>query len=148
MKFADTNRGYIIQMESGEEIVSSLIEFMEKKRIPSGYFQGIGGVTDVELGYFDLKKNDYLRHSYKDSYELITISGNISDVNGKLFVHAHGIFSDAQCHTFSGHVFASTVAITAEIFLFPLDVALIRHPHKNLHFQELDLPHHFVRNAD
>lgn len=100
---------------------------------------------DVELGYFDLKKNDYTRHSYKDDYELITISGNISDVDGKPFVHAHGVFSDSKCQAFSGHVFKATVTITAEILLFPLDVALIRQPHEGLNFHELDLPHHFVR---
>jgi|JI10StandDraft_1071094.scaffolds.fasta_scaffold04200_13 predicted DNA-binding protein with PD1-like motif len=144
MKFVDTNRGYILKIEPGEELLSCLSEFVEKNRIPSGYFQGIGGVTNVKLGYFDLKKNDYIHHFFKGDYELITISGNISDVEGKPFVHAHGVFSDAEYQTFAGHVFEAIATITAEIFLFPLDVALIRHSHKSFNFKELDLPHHFV----
>lgn len=145
MRFVDTKRGYVIRMEPGEELLSSLVNFVEKMRIPSGYFQGIGGVTDVELGYFDLKKNDYDRHSYSGEYELITASGNISDVDGKPFVHTHGVFSDEKCQTFSGHLFKATITITAEIFLFPLDVVLMRKPHETINFRELDLPHHFVR---
>lgn len=145
MKYADTNRGYIIRMEPGEEILDSLVAFIEKKRIPSGYFQGIGGIKEIEFGYFDPKKNDYIRHTYEGAYELITASGNISDVEGKPFVHSHAVISDEKFRTFSGHLFRATVTNTAEIFLFPLDVALIRRPHTSLNFRELDLPHRFVR---
>lgn len=35
MKYADTKRGYIIRIEPGEEILSSLTEFVEKKRLLS-----------------------------------------------------------------------------------------------------------------
>lgn len=145
MKFAHSTRGYILKLESGEEILESLVAFIEKNRIPSGYFQVIGGVTDVELGYFDLKKNDYDRHTYDGDYELITASGNISDVEGKPFVHTHAVFSDEKFRTFSGHLFKAIVTITVEIFLFPLDIALIRRPNETINYRELDLPHHFVK---
>ena len=84
-------------------------------------------------------------HSYKGDYELISASGNISDLDGKPFAHTHVVLSDEKCHTFSGHLFEATVTITVEIFLFPLDIALIRRPGEKINFCGLDLPHQFVR---
>ncbi len=93
MRFADYSKGYILKLEPAEELHETLTAFVLQKRIPSAFFQGIGGVTDVKLGYFDLKKNDYDTHSYKGDYELISASGNISDLDGKP-AHTHVVLSD------------------------------------------------------
>ncbi|MCB1071707.1 MAG: DNA-binding protein [Chlamydiia bacterium] len=145
MKFTDYTKGYVLKLEPGEEFHETLLAFSTKKRIPSAFFQGIGGLTDVELGYFDLEKNDYDHHHFNGIYELISASGNISDVNGKHFAHTHVVLSDDKCQTFSGHFFKGTVTVTAEVFLFPVDIAMIRKHNEKLNFWELDLPHHFVQ---
>lgn len=145
MRFADYAKGYVLKLEPGEEVHETLIAFATKKMIPSAFFQGIGGLTNVELGYFNLAKNDYDRHSFKGDYELICANGNITDVDGKHFAHTHVVLSDEKCHTISGHFFSGTVTVTAEIFLFPLDIAIIRKPDEKLNFKGLDLPHQFVR---
>ena len=145
MKFADYTKGYVLKLEPGEEFHETLQDFATKKRIPSAFFQGIGGLSDVELGYFNLEKNDYERHTFKGNYELICANGNISDVEGKHFAHTHVVISNEKCETFSGHFFKGTVTITAEIFLFPVDIAMIRKPHETLNFRSLDLPHQFVK---
>ncbi len=145
MRFADYSKGYVLKIEPGEELHEMLSAFVLQKRIPSAFFQGIGGVTNVELGYFNRTKNKYDKHFYDGDYELINASGNISDFDGKPFVHTHAVLSDEKCQTFAGHFFKGTVSITAEIFLFPLDISLIRKPGEKLHFKELDLPHRFVK---
>lgn len=145
MKFADYTRGYVLKLEPGEEFHKTLIAFATKKRIPSAFFQGIGGLTNLGLGYFNLDINDYERRSFDGNYELICANGNISDVDGKHFAHTHVVISNEKCETFSGHFFTGTVTITAEIFLFPVDIAMIRKPHEKLNFQGLDLPHQFVK---
>lgn len=145
MKFADYSKGYVLKLEPGEELHETLLAFTTKKRIPSAFFQGIGGLTNIELGYFNLENNDYDRHSFEGNYELICANGNISDANGKHFAHTHVVLSDEKCQTLSGHFFRGIVTITVEIFLFPVDIAMIRKPDEKLNFCGLDLPHHFVK---
>ncbi len=131
-------------MEEGEELHSTLSAFVLQKRIPSAFYQGIGSVSDVELGYFDLKKNDYDRRLFKGEFELTVASGNVSVENGVPFVHTHVVLADKDYKTISGHFFKGTVTATIEIFLFPLDIALLRRPDKKFNFKGLELPHHFV----
>ncbi|QVL56783.1 MAG: DNA-binding protein [Simkaniaceae bacterium] len=145
MKFADYTKGYVLKLEPGEELHETLIAFATKKRIPSAFFQGIGGLTNIELGYFNRAKNDYERRHFDGDYELVCANGNISDVDGKHFAHTHVVISDEKFQTFSGHFFKGIITITAEIFLFPIDIAMLRKPDEKLNFHGLDLPHHFVR---
>lgn len=145
MRFADYSKGYVLKLEPGEDLQETLGAFVTQKRIPSAFFQGIGALTEVELGYFDLAKNDYEKHSFGGHYELITASGNISVEADVPFVHTHVVLSDEKCQAIAGHLFKGIVAITVEIFLFPMDIALLREKDPKMNFKGLNLPHHFVR---
>lgn len=144
MRFTDYSKGYVIKLEPGESFQETLGAFIAQKRLPSAFFQGIGSLGAVELGYFNLAKNAYDRHVFEGNYELITASGNISIEKDIPFVHTHVVLSDENCKTIAGHLFKGIVTVTAEVFLFPLDIALLRNPDKKLNFKGLDLPHHFV----
>lgn len=144
MHYADFSKGYVLKFEPGEELHETLVQFIEQKRMPSAFYQGIGSLTNVELGYFNLTKNDYDKHLFDGEYELITASGNISIENGKFFPHTHVILGNEKCETFAGHFFKGTVSITVELFLFHVDIALNRKKDAKLNYRGLDLPHHFV----
>jgi len=146
MHYADFSRGFVIKMDSGEKFHETLIKFFVQKRFPSAFYQGIGTLTDVEMGFFCHKKNDYESKKFEGDYQLITAMGNISLVEGKPFPHTHVCLGDEKYQTFSGHLFEATVSLTAEIFLIPIDIALLRKPDEKLNFKGLDLPHHFVEH--
>ncbi len=145
MRFIDYSKGYVIKFEPGEDFQETLGAFVTQKRIPSAFFQGIGALTNVELGYFSIKKNVYERHTYGGNYELISASGNISVDADAPIVHTHVTLSDENCQVVGGHLFEGIVSLTAEVFLFPMDVALIRKADTTLNFKGLNLPHLFVR---
>lgn len=136
----------MISLEPGEEIQQSLAAFISQKRLPSAFFQGIGTLCSVELGFFNVKKKEYEHHFFKDNYELITASGNISMEDDVPIVHTHALLSDNRCQTIGGHLFKGTVVVSVELFLFPVDIVLLRKNDKRFNFKALDLPHHFVKN--
>ncbi|MCB1109612.1 MAG: DNA-binding protein [Chlamydiia bacterium] len=146
MRFVNYSKGFVLKLEPGEEFQETLREFVIKKRIPSAFFQGIGALSEIELGFFSLEKNDYERHSFGGHYELINANGNISDEMEGPFVHTHVTLSDEKCRPIAGHLFKGIVSVTAEIFLFPMDIALLRRPDPKLNFKGLELPHLFVRD--
>jgi predicted DNA-binding protein with PD1-like motif len=56
----------------------------------------------------------------------VSITGNISYFEEKVFIHAHGSFGRNDFSTLSGHVTDLTVGATLEIFLTDLDVTIER----------------------
>ncbi|WP_420422613.1 PPC domain-containing DNA-binding protein [Simkania sp.] len=132
--------------DRGEKFHETMLKFFEQKRFASGFYQGIGALMDIDMGAFDLKKNAYNSIPLKGEYELIMAMGNISLYEGKPFAHTHVCLGDPKGQTFSGHLFEATVAVTAEIFLLPIDIAILRKDHPELDFKSLDLPHHFVEH--
>ena len=143
MEYADFSRGFVIKMSPGEKFHRTLLHFFTQKRIPSAFYQGIGMICEIDLGFFDQKTQTYLKKSIESSCELISAMGNISLLEGQPFPHTHVSLADANYQTISGHLFEATVAITAEIFLFPIDIALIRTQDETINFKCLDLPHVF-----
>lgn len=112
--------GRLLVIERGQELNSAIKQFANAQGITSAQINGIGAINEVELGYFDVHKREYIRKNFGEAdLELISLNGNISVKEGDLFVHLHTIVSDDQFQCFAGHLFTARVAITAEVFLFP-----------------------------
>lgn len=130
---------YILRLKRGEEIISSLRNFVEKNKIPSGLLWGIGAMENVEIGYFDDKKKDYLKKNLKKSMEILNLSGSISILNGKPYIHIHCTLSDEKLKCFGGHLFSGKITATAEIYIFKLKRKIYRIKDENEPFYLLKL---------
>ncbi len=118
MKIAfDSKTKSIVQFEKGDEPIS-LLEKLAEERGFSFTFSMIGGCLDVELAYYDIDTQKYASkiHSARN-IEIITITGNAAWVDGKVWVHAHGVFGDDDHNTFGGHVNKLTISATGETAL-------------------------------
>jgi predicted DNA-binding protein with PD1-like motif len=105
----------------GTELLEGLTRFCRERGIFSGQISGIGAVKDVQLGYFDVHRREYLSKDFGDAdLELLSLNGNVSLKEGEVFVHLHAVVSDERFQCFGGHLFRATVAITAEMFVQPL----------------------------
>jgi predicted DNA-binding protein with PD1-like motif len=61
-----------------------------------------------------------------EEFEMVSLNGNGSIVEGKPFIHAHGMFGRNDFTTVGGHVFKLTVSVTCEMFLIKLDGQISR----------------------
>jgi uncharacterized protein len=119
MNSKKVNNTYIVRLEKGEEILSSLTKFCEENKIYSGSISGIGGTDDVTLKYYDLVKKVYIPKRFAEgiNYEIITLNGNISRLEDKPFVHMHITLGDQNYNVFGGHLGSANISITAEIYI-------------------------------
>ncbi|MEJ5166280.1 MAG: PPC domain-containing DNA-binding protein [Thermoanaerobaculia bacterium] len=117
---------YILRLVRGEEIISSLRFFVEKKKIPSGILWGIGAVKNAEIGYFDDKKKEYLKKKFKKSLEILSLSGSISLIENKPYIHLHCVLGDEKLKGFGGHLFSGITSATAEIYIYTLKRKIYR----------------------
>lgn len=89
MKTINLKSHLIIRLEKGEEIVSSIVKACEENNIKLGVLTGIGAMSYVEVGYFDTDKKEYFSNEYKGHLEILSLMGNITRKDEKVYLHPH-----------------------------------------------------------
>lgn len=117
MQFKRADGIYVIRLEKGEQIVRTLLEFCKNENILSGFFNGIGSVEIVELGFYHIDRKEYTWQKFEIPMEVVSLTGNISLVDGEPFFHIHTVLSDKSYQTVGGHLKEATVGATLEIFI-------------------------------
>lgn len=119
MKAFERDSYLMVIVERGEKLVATLTAELERRNLRGGFITGLGALTDVELGYYFLHRRDYKRRTFKDEYELISLTGNVALKDGKPFVHVHAALGDEGFGVFGGHLFEAVSAVTVELSVCP-----------------------------
>src|SRR4051795_3697941 len=80
---------FAIVMESGDEVMATLVEFASANHLSAARFTGIGAFSRVVLGYFDWQKKEYLRIPLDEQVELVSLLGDVALEKGEPKIHAH-----------------------------------------------------------
>ena len=130
MNYKRVNDKLLISIDKGEFVNQKLLEVAEKENLKSGWINGLGAISDIEIGYWDIEKKVYVKNFFDDHYELLSLIGNVSLVDNKPFIHTHISFSDTEFKVFGGHLFDAKVIAAAEFCIFVSDY----HLHRKLNF--------------
>ncbi len=79
--------GYVLNIERGEEFLSSLRAFLEKEKINAGYFTGLGAAGELELAYYNLSTKKFERHTIKEDVEILSLVGNVAMLKDETIIH-------------------------------------------------------------
>jgi predicted DNA-binding protein with PD1-like motif len=113
----------LVVLDKEQNLVQALTEVAISQRLQGGFITGIGAVKDVQLGYYDLHKKDYIRKTFsEEDYELIALNGNITLREGLPYVHLHTAIGRSDFSVVGGHLFEAVVAVTAEVYITPFGV--------------------------
>jgi uncharacterized protein len=115
-----------LRLDPGADLLGSLIEVVRREQIRAAAISGIGTVRRTTLGYFDAQRREYLKRDFPEVLELVSLSGNLSWVDGEPFVHAHVVVSGPDFIAHAGHLFQAEIAATGELFLACGDTPLER----------------------
>ena len=126
MKVSQHGNAYYVQVQKGEPVMASLTAFAKEHGLGAGMIRGIGALTHVELGFYELPTKTYHRKRFDEEYELLNLTGNLSTVEGEPYVHAHVTLGDMAFNAFGGHLFEAEVAVVAELVVTPLEGSVAR----------------------
>lgn len=128
MQAKDVEKGFVIKLERGEELIAALTDFCAQRGVRSAIFQGIGAVERVEIGYYSLETREYFFRKDDSVFEVAAMQGNVALVDGKPFIHAHAVLSrcDESLQCIGAHIKSAHVAVTLEIFMTVLDTSIER----------------------
>ena len=126
MESTTTGSLHFLRLDRGEDLAASVTDYCEDAGIRSAAVSGIGAIEDVEIGYYDMAEKKYLRKKLEGIFELVSLLGNVTRVDGKSFMHAHVTLGARDFSLTGGHLFGGRIAVTGEVFLADAGMALTR----------------------
>lgn len=118
---------HIVVLNRGEKIIESLTASVTALNLRGALISGLGALKNVELGYYELEKKEYIRKTFsEEDYELISLTGNLTLREDKPYIHVHASLGDSHFKVFGGHLFEAIVAVTAEVTFIEMDFMPIR----------------------
>ena len=120
MKSKQIEDGFILRLEAGEPLVDVLTEFCITNDIRLGLITGLGAATRVTLGNFNIQTKEYKEQEFEGSFEITMLYGNISEMDGKPYLHIHATLGDDRFGSLAGHLKQATVGATCEITILTL----------------------------
>src|SRR5580700_7223610 len=127
-----TEKTFAIVFKTEDEAVESLRSFASDNKVTAAHFTGIGGFSDVVLGYYDWKTKTYVRIPVQEQVELVSLIGDITLEKDKVFgeykpmIHAHAVVAKRDGATVGGHLLEAHVRPTLELVLTESPVHLTR----------------------
>lgn len=117
MEFKRYGSKILVRLDPGEEVVASLAEVCTQQEVRLGVVGGIGAVDRAVVGLFDPVTREYLSTTLEKPFEITNLTGNVSEMDGKLYLHLHATLADREHDCFGGHLNEARVSATAEIWI-------------------------------
>lgn len=113
-KFDDT---YVIRMDRGEEIVTSLTDFCRKEAVELGSVQALGAADRVVVGLYDVGTHEYHKRTFEEPMEITSLVGSISTKEGAPYLHLHINLCRADMSVIGGHLNECRISATCEMIV-------------------------------
>jgi len=117
LKYLIEKNKIYISMKPGDLVIQNLTKIAKENNIQSGWIYGIGAIKNATIGMYDLKTKEYVKKTFNDEYELLSLNGNICIKDGFQFIHAHIAFSDSTFKAYGGHLFETKIYAAGEFMI-------------------------------
>ncbi len=86
----------VIRLDPGEELINSLLTACQEHDIHCAQITGIGAAKKITCGVFDPKTREYHSEKFKGIFEITSLNGTITTMDGGLYPHIHVTFADEK----------------------------------------------------
>ena len=114
-KFIQDGDKYIISIDNHQEIMSALAAFCQEQGILAGEVHGIGAVNKATLRFLNPVTKKYVDKTFEEQMEASSLIGNISEKDGKVYLHVHANFGRADYTVVGGHLLSATLNGACEL---------------------------------
>ena len=117
-RFGDT---LIVRLDKNEEIVEQVRVLAEKEKIRLATVEALGAVDDFTVGVFFTNEKKYYSNRFQGAYEIVSLTGIISTMDGHFYQHLHMSAGDAKGNVKGGHLNSANVSATCEMVIRIID---------------------------
>ena len=132
MEYKRFGNKFIVRINKGEEIVETLKKVCKDNSIKLGSVTGIGATNKVTVGLFDVDTKKYHSKELTGNYEIAPLCGNITTMDGEVYLHLHINVCDSEHLSFGAHLNSAIVSATFEAVIDVMDGEIDREFNKEI----------------
>ncbi len=111
---------YLVSIDNHNEAVAAVEAFCNEKNIRYGLIEGLGAVNSATLRFLNPATKQYVDKTFDEQMECASLLGNISEKDGKVYLHMHATFGRSDYTVVGGHLLCATVNGAFEIAIHQL----------------------------
>nr|WP_315028552.1 PPC domain-containing DNA-binding protein [uncultured Chryseobacterium sp.] len=117
---------YILSIKNYSSIVETLTDFIQNQNLLAGEVTGIGAVSEATLRFFNPETKKYVDKTFKEQMEVTNISGNVSEIEGKISLHLHITLGRENYTALAGHLLDAKIRGAGEFIFYPLNTRVTK----------------------
>jgi predicted DNA-binding protein with PD1-like motif len=114
MNYKQFNNKVVVRIDKGEEIVDCLKKICKEINIKLGSIVGIGSTDKVTIGLLNTKTKKYQSKEFTGDHEIAQLVGNITMMNGEVYLHLHITICNIEHKAIGGHLTSAIISATFE----------------------------------
>lgn len=107
----------LLRIDRGENIIESIKTFCEINKVECASVSGIGAADRITCGVYNVETKEYKELGFEGTFEILSLSGNITKMNNQPYIHIHITASDETGSCFGGHLKEARISATCEVVL-------------------------------
>jgi predicted DNA-binding protein with PD1-like motif len=107
---------FLTRLPHDGELLDEIKAAFLAQGIETGWFSAIGAVKKTNVAFYDQLEKVYKTIPIDEPAEILSCIGNVSELDGQLFVHAHITLGLQDGLTKGGHLLEGTVIFSCELF--------------------------------
>lgn len=121
MEYRKFQNTLIVRIDKGEEILEQLRRVSEQEHIRLASVSALGAIGDFTVGVFDTAKKRYYGNSFQGLFEIVSLTGTVSTMDGDFYAHLHMSAGNDKGAVFGGHLNRAIVSATCEMVIQVID---------------------------
>ena len=106
---------YVLSLDNHVEISAALAAFCRELDIRCGAVYGIGAICEATFRFLDPATKQYVDKTFSEQMEITNLTGNISEKEGKVYLHLHVTASRRDYSCIGGHLLSAVLNGACEL---------------------------------
>ena len=108
---------YVLSLDNHVEVSAAIAAFCTEKGILAGNVVGLGAVSEATFRFLDPNTLKYVDKTFTEQMEITNLTGNISQKDGKPYLHLHITASRRDYTCIGGHLLSAYINGACELYV-------------------------------
>ena len=106
---------YVLSLDNHVEVSAAIAAFCAEKGILAGNVMGLGAVSEATFRFLDPNTLKYVDKTFTEQMEITNLTGNLSQKDGKPYLHLHITASRRDYTCIGGHLLTAYIHGACEL---------------------------------
>ena len=111
------DNAFVLSLDNHAEVSAALAAFCAEKGILAGNITGLGAVSEATFRFLDHNTLKYVDKTFTEQMEITNLTGNISQKDGKPYLHLHITASRRDYTCIGGHLLTAVINGACELYV-------------------------------